>query len=164
MTIRDTSYDVIAIGLWVTEDELAFFLAGGFDGYYTYFASDGFTFGSTSDNWTHLAYVAREHDLLFIPCVGPGYVDTRIRPWNGSTTRPREGGAYYDRMFDAALGVRPPFVGITSFNEWHEGTQIEPTVPKAIDGYIYEDYAPLAPDYYLKRTRHWADLFARGGE
>jgi hypothetical protein len=26
--------------------------------------------------------------------------------------------------------VNPSFVAITSFNEWHEGTQIEPAAPK----------------------------------
>ncbi|WP_228377905.1 hypothetical protein [Chryseobacterium luteum] len=29
-----------------------------------------------------------------------------------------------------AVNVNPDFIGITSFNEWHEGIQIEPAVPK----------------------------------
>ncbi|MCK5801618.1 MAG: alpha-mannosidase, partial [Lentisphaeria bacterium] len=101
----------------------------------------------------------RRHDLIFIPCVGPGYIDTRIRPWNSATTRSRDDGSYYDRMFKAAMDVEPPLIAITSFNEWHEGTQIEPAVPKTIEGYTYEDYAPLEPGYYLYRTRFWVDMF-----
>lgn len=58
-------------------------------------------------------------------------------------------------MWRAALEVAPPLIAITSFNEWHEGTQIEPAVPKSIPGYTYEDYRPLAPDFYLDRTAHW---------
>ena len=44
---------------------------------------------------------------------------------------------------------------ITSFNEWHEGTQIEPAVRKQIPGFTYLDYQPLSADYYLKRTADW---------
>jgi len=160
LSVRGTPYDVVAIGLWVTEDEGEFFLTGGFDGVYTYFASDGFTWGSTADNWPRLADWARDNALVFVPCVGPGYLDTRVRPWNGATTRSREDGVYYDRMFRRAIDVAPPIIGITSFNEWHEGTQIEPAVPKAIAGYRYEDYEVLGPGYYLDRTRYWVDRFA----
>ncbi len=161
LSVRNSKYDIVAIGLWVTQDEGGFFLEGGFDGFYTYFASDGFTYGSSSANWPELSDWARSHDMTFIPCVGPGYLDTRVRPWNSNTTRSRDGGIYYDRMFKNAIDVEPPLIGITSFNEWHEGTQIEPAVPKTIDGYIYEDYEALEPDYYLHRTRYWVDRFDR---
>ena len=59
-------------------------------------------------------------------------------------------------MFRTAISVQPPFVGITSFNEWHEGTQIEPAIPKKIDGYTYESFSPLLPEHYLDRTAEWA--------
>ena len=132
---------------------------GHFDGFYTYFATEVFTYGSTPANWPTLAEWARGSGKLFIPCVGPGYDDTRIRPWNAENTRPREGGAYYDRAFEAAIDAGPDLIGITSFNEWHEGTQIEPAVPKAIDGFRYEDYRPRAADYYLERTRFWVEQY-----
>ena len=161
ITVRGTDLDAVMIGLWVGQNEGDFFLDGGFDGYYTYFGSDGFTWGSTSNNWSNLADFARRHDLLFVPCVGPGYIDTRIRPWNAATTRPRENGDYYDRMFETAIECHPPWIGITSFNEWHEGTQIEPAIPKSIPGYEYEDYFPREQEYYLERTQYWARRFPR---
>ena len=154
-TIRGTKYDSIMIGLWVKQHEQRFFLDGHFDGYYTYFATDGFTFGSTLANWSYLATWASEHEMLFIPCVAPGYIDTRIRPWNDGNTRDREQGAYYDRSFGAAIAVKPEIIGITSFNEWHEGTQIEPAVPKTVGDYTYQDYSPREPAWYLDRTAHW---------
>lgn len=154
-TLRGNENDAVVIGLWVKEHEERFMLEGGFDGFYTYFATDGFTYGSTLRNWQRLADWARANQKLFVPCVAPGYIDTRIRPWNGVNTRDREAGAYYDRMWSAALAVTPELVGITSFNEWHEGTQIESAAPKAIPGFNYLDYQPLAPDYYLNRTAHW---------
>ncbi|TKJ37915.1 alpha-mannosidase [candidate division LCP-89 bacterium B3_LCP] len=159
-TIRGTKYDALVIGLWVKEHEQDFISNGHFDGFYTYFATDGFTYGSTTANWRKQANWALENDKIFIPCVGPGYVDTRIRPWNAVNERSRERGAYFDRMFEAAIAVKPHFIGVTSFNEWHEGTQIEPAIPKAINGFKYEDYAPLQPDFYLNRARFWIGKFA----
>ena len=46
--------------------------------------------------------------------------------------RDRENGAYYDRMFGAALGSGADVVFVTSYNEWGEGTQIEPAVPHTV--------------------------------
>jgi hypothetical protein len=55
-----------------------------------------------------------------------------------------------------ALGtsVEPELVSITSFNEWHEGTQIEPLVAGMVhgNGTPYDTFAPLAADWYLDRT------------
>lgn len=154
-TIRNTKFDSVVIGLWVKEHDGRFMLQGHFDGFYTYFAIDGFTYGATVDNWPKLADWARQNNLIFIPSVGPGYEDRRIRPWNGRNSRSREDGVYYDRMFKAAIDVDPPIISITSFNEWHEGTQIEPAAPKSVGDYKYLDYSPHPPEYYLDRTRYW---------
>jgi glycoprotein endo-alpha-1,2-mannosidase len=161
LTIRDTAYDSVVIGLWVKPEEEEFMLQGGFDGFYTYFATDGFTYGSTSANWPRLKAWADENGMMFIPSVAPGYIDTRIRPWNGRNTRGREKGEYYDRQWKAALAIEPEIVSITSFNEWHEGTQIEPAVPKSIGDFEYLDYRPLPKDYYLTRTAYWVERMAR---
>jgi glycoprotein endo-alpha-1,2-mannosidase len=158
-TIRGTKYDAVVIGLWVNEGEEDFFLQSGFDGFYTYFASDGFTYGSSTTNWKYLLDWATTNNKLFIPCVGPGYSDARIRPWNKQNFKSRANGKYYDDMFESAIGVSPNFIGITSFNEWHEGTQIEVAIEKKIDTYQYENYLPLEPDYYLQRTQYWAKKF-----
>ena len=160
-TIRGTRYDAAVIGLWVKAQDGEFMTGGHFDGFYTYFAADGFTYGSTSANWPKLQEFARRTGKIFVPSVGPGYVDTRIRPWNGSTTRDRKQGAYYDRMFRAALDSGASVISITSYNEWHEGTQIEPAVPKQIDGFTYLDYVPLSPDHYLKRTAYWVQALGK---
>jgi glycoprotein endo-alpha-1,2-mannosidase len=166
-TIRGTPLDAVVIGLWVKEGDGEKLLAAGFDGFYTYFAVEGFVYGSTPKHWPAMAAFAREHKLLFVPSVGPGYDDLRIRPWNGRNTRSRDGGKYYDRMFQAALDVRTEVISITSFNEWHEGTQIEPAVPKTVGDHAYQDYRPHEPDYYLGRTRYWMERFvatASGGD
>ncbi len=158
MSIRKTNLDGIFIGLWVEENEEQFFLESGFDGFYTYFASEGFVYGSTISNWREMAQFAKANKLLFIPCAGPGYLDKKIRPWNVANSKNRAAGKYYERMFHAAVTSKPDFIGITSFNEWHEGSQIEPAVPKKIDGYEYSDYGKdVSPDFYLKQTRQLID-------
>jgi len=160
LSVRGNALDAVFIGLWVHEGEGPFFVKAGFDGYYTYFASDGFVYGSSRANWKALASFGKEHGLLFIPCAGPGYIDTRIRPWNGDNTKARELGAYYERQFAAAVASQPDLIGITSFNEWHEGTQIEPAIPKRIQGYEYEDYGEgVDPWFYLGKTRELVERF-----
>lgn len=159
ITIRNTNLDSEIIGLWVGKGEEDYFLQSGMDGFYTYFASTGFTYGSTPSNWEYMQKWASNNDLIFIPCVGPGYIDTRVRPWNNVNTRDRENGKYYDRMFEAAIQSNAEFIGITSFNEWHEGTQIEPAIPFEIPEFDYLDYNSLGANYYLDRTAYWTDRF-----
>jgi len=155
LSIRGTNLDAVMLGLWVDEDDGPELLAAGFDGVYTYFATDGFTYGSTAANWPAMAAFAREHDLVFVPCVGPGYADLRIRPWNTANQRGREAGAYYARMAEAATALAPDLIGLTSFNEWHEGTQIEPAQSKSLPDFTYRDYLPLEPEAYLDLTAAW---------
>ena len=178
----DAAVDGFFIGLWLEREHGAALAAGGFDGAYTYFASAGFSYGSTPANWPSMRAEAEDAGLLFVPCVGPGYDDTRIRPWNRAATRAREGGAYYERMWRAAIASGAHHVGITSFNEWGEGTQIEAAEPRTVDVAAlaptgaaldadlravlgardaYEDYSPHGPDYYLELTHRYADDLAR---
>ena len=77
---------------------------------YIYFASNGFSYGSSWKNWREIATYAFMFALLFVPSIGPGYADTRIRPWNGKNTANRREGGYYEAGWRAA-----------SFNEWGGG-------------------------------------------
>lgn len=133
-SLRGGDHDAIFIGLWLDRGHGPDLVRGGFDGAYTYFASTGFSFGSTPRHWASMNSLMRRHGALFVPCVGPGYDDSRIRPWNRHNTKNRGDGEYYDSMWNAALSMTPmpAGVGITSWNEWGEGTQIEPAVPAQV--------------------------------
>ncbi|MDX1284298.1 MAG: glycoside hydrolase family 99 protein [Draconibacterium sp.] len=162
LSIRGSELDGIFIGHWERRRDGEFMIKSGFDGFYTYYASEGFLYGCTSSNWPIMAKFEKENDLIFIPCPGPGYLDTRIRPWNTRNTKSRENGKYYERMFMNAVNVNPDFIGITSFNEWHEGTQIEPAVPKSIPGYTYKDYGEdTDPMFYIKKTKELVEKFEK---
>ncbi|VDP14157.1 unnamed protein product [Soboliphyme baturini] len=144
-SIRNTAFDCFVLGLLVKDRDKHKLVANGFDGCFTYFASSRFSYGSTPTNWRLIASFANRHGLIFSPSVGPGYVDETIRPWNQLCTRHRQNGDYYKKIF----------------NEWHEGTQIEPAAPqysesgKANDENSprYLDYLPMDPEYYLTLTR-----------
>lgn len=94
------------------------------------------------------------------------------RPWNEANTKERGDGRYYDFMWKEAIAVKPRLVSITSFNEWHEGTQIEPALDektvhvryllgRKISGeFTYKSYGG-DPYWYLTRTRKWVNQFLR---
>ena len=65
-----------------------------------------------------------------IACVTviPGYDDTTLgRPAPRPTTD-RHSGETYRALWEEAIAARPDWVLITSWNEWHEGSEIEPSV------------------------------------
>lgn len=162
LSVRNTPLDGVFIGHWERRRDGEFIVKSGFDGFYTYYASDGFMWGCSTENWPQMARFAQENKLLFIPCPGPGYIDTRIRPWNTRNTQKRKKGKYYETMFNKAVALNPDFIAITSFNEWHEGTQIEPAVQKTITGYTYEDYGNAADSlFYIEKTRELIERFEK---
>jgi len=160
-SVRGTTLDGIFLGLIVDRSHLDQLFRCGFDGYYTYFASDLFSYGSTRSNWAFLAARAREMGVLFVPSVGPGYDDVRIRPWNAKNTCDRQHGAYYENGFKAAINSHPDMITITSFNEWHEGTQVEEAVPKQTANHSYADYTPSHSDFYLTLTHKWTSIYVQ---
>ncbi|XP_033635560.1 glycoprotein endo-alpha-1,2-mannosidase-like [Asterias rubens] len=160
MSIRNTNYDAVIIGLFVEQKHNTELFTGGFDGFYTYFASNLFTFGSHWNNWKFLSTTAKRNSMIFIPSVGPGYDDVAVRPWNAKNTQERRNGEYYKNAFTAAMNYSPPIISITSFNEWHEGTQIESAVPKHTGKVKYLDYRPNKSNYYLDLTRQLVDKFS----
>lgn len=162
-SIRGTALDGVFIALWLNGDDGPSIQRGGFDGFYTYFASSSASYGADPRNWATLGRFAHAHDLLFIPCVGPGYNDSRIRPWNAAATRDREGGARYTRLWREAIDAGGDVIAVTSYNEWGEGTQIEPASLQSDlhqKGYAqHEDYGSFtAPSLYMDLTKQMATL------
>jgi glycoprotein endo-alpha-1,2-mannosidase len=156
--IRNTEFDAVILSLLLDERDVRFVNDAGFDGAYTYFASTGFTYGSTPSNWGAIRNQLHETGKLFVPSVSPGYNDTLIRPWNGAATRSRDDGKYYDGMWSAAVASNPAAVSITSWNEWGEGTQIEPAREyENREGLKWEDYGGMGGEGYLDKTQEWSE-------
>ena len=56
----------------------------------------------------------------------PAYDDTKIR--TPGLKVGRHGGKLYETLWEKAFAADPRWVLITSFNEWHEGSEIEPSL------------------------------------
>ena len=92
----------------------------------------------------------RDHGTakLWVATVMPGYDDRKARPGSGFS-RSRDGGEYYRQNWQAAIASQPNWVIVNSFNEWPEGSYIEPS----------QAYGNL----YLDLTREWAARFKGAG-
>jgi len=80
--------------------------------------------------------------------VMPGWNDTLIAGKTDTFVRDRAGGAYYQLCWSGAIGRGPDMVIVTSFNEWLEGSMIEPS----------QSYG----DFYLRLTGELASAYKAG--
>jgi hypothetical protein len=144
-------------GLVLADMNVSDWVDGGhFDGLYNYGVLDiGVDEGYS---WAR----ALPPEAWYVPGINPGFSAKRIG-YESNLNTPRRGGDTYDDRWDSALGVgvEPELVTITTFNEWHEGTQIEPAASGVTNGrgYTYQDYGVLPPDGYLTRTGQWVNEF-----
>jgi hypothetical protein len=106
------------------------------------------------ENWERSWQAALDHSEAFAAgisaaCVSPGYDDRHLtgasREGNPYRFVDREEGATYQRMIDFVQRqpAAPRLTIVTSFNEFHENSQIEPSVH--------------AGDLYLNLTRALAN-------
>ena len=141
---------MLVVGLKVIGDQFSYGAARVFDGLHTYNTA-GSLQGMTPDEvrkwapgtyraWVELADGAGKISTL---TVIPGYDDTKIRK-PGLAVK-RFDGELYRAQWDAAIEADPHWVLITSFNEWHEGSEIEPS---------FED-----KELYLDITAHYTKIF-----
>jgi Glycosyl hydrolase family 99 len=133
---------------------VGFAAAAHFDGFYTY---DFVNYSGAT--FARLCAQAHAVHLLCAPSVGPGFDGHRA---GEPLDRPRRNGATYDFLWTAALAAGPDIVTVTSYNEWGEGTQIEPAAARP--GYRGYDGAwglrgISAQNVYLTRTAYWAARF-----
>lgn len=126
----NAGYDkgVTAIG-----DQFSFGSARVFDGVHTYNTAGnlrGMNPGEarnwaaeTYKSWVQLADRAGKISAI---TVIPGYDDTKIR--KPGLAVERYDGQMYRVQWDEAIKADPHWILITSFNEWHEGSEIEPSL------------------------------------
>jgi len=130
---------------------VGFAARAGFAGFYTY---DIVIYHAAK--FDRYCTQARARGILCAPSVGPGY--DALAATGDTRVKDRLFGATYDSMWRAALRAGADLVTITSYNEWGEGTQIEP----AGHGVGYESYdgayglhGRAAQRAYVTRTAYW---------
>jgi hypothetical protein len=125
--------------------------ASGFDGVYSY---DVVTWNASI--FKRICTQARAAGLLCAPSIGPGY-DARLATRH-ELVRDRQDGLTYERMWKSVIRARPDLVTITSYNEWQEGTQIEPARSQvgrpSYDG-AWGKTGVAAQRAYLTATSEW---------
>jgi hypothetical protein len=143
--------------LFAQTNHVGFAAASGFAGFYTY---DILLYHGAK--FDRLCTQARAMGILCAPSVGPGYDASQAT--GDPRVKPRLDGATYDSMWNAALRAGADVVTITSYNEWGEGTQIEP----AGRGGRYESYdgayglrGRAARRAYITRTAYWTRALKR---
>jgi hypothetical protein len=150
-SLRDQA-DPARQALWIAEGVDISYLSV-FDGHHLYSVTwpNRIPPSQTLPKWgERVRKYNREHGTakLWVATVMPGYDDRRVRPGSGFA-RSRDGGEYYRQCWQAAIDSKPHWVIINSFNEWPEGTYIEPS----------QAYGRS----YLDITREWAARF-KGAE
>lgn len=114
-----------------------------FDGHHLYSIAWSPDMNRTLSDWSTRVRRAGA-DKLWVATVMPGYDDTRTSRGD-KFARDRRGGNFYRESWRAALNSSPDLVVIDSFNEWVEGSMIEPSI----------SYGNL----YLDLTREYAAQF-----
>ncbi|MBL7214154.1 MAG: hypothetical protein ISS71_00585 [Phycisphaerae bacterium] len=121
--------------------------------------------------------VAKSVSVGLIPFASPGFNDGGVRSGHDAAPRyfvdkpePVEGDLFRGMLRDAVVPAVDPLADnilmVTSFNEWHEDTQIEPTAGTILttsrddsdgamnytQGYLYADYGNLYLDILREET------------
>jgi hypothetical protein len=77
-------------------------------------------------HYANAVKLAREYHRIACVTVIPGYDDTKIR--KPGLKADRLDGRTYRVLWEEAVKAKPDWVLITSWNEWHEGSEIEPSL------------------------------------
>ena len=115
-------------------DQITKSAARVFDGIHTYNPT-GHTAGKSPEQlraWAHAAYPdwvqIAGRDRIACLTIIPGYDDSKLgRPAPRPITD-RQNGETCRILFEEAVAANPDWILITSWNEWHEGSEIEPSL------------------------------------
>ena len=141
--------------IWIAEGLDPAYLSV-FDGLYVYkidhaCCPGAYVKAATWAGWVRSWEKKTGQSKLWVGTIMPGWDDSRsvgrpdLRTPSPAFARDRQGGGYYQATFNAVLPTNPDLVIIHSFNEWIEGSEIEP-------GTTYGDL-------YLNLTKQFSDKF-----
>jgi hypothetical protein len=108
-----------------------------FTGFFPWIEAHGVAEGTTTpisyihNNAEELKNFADSNSITWGMNVWPGFDSTPVADWcygQGRIQIDRKGGTLYNQTWAASMSEEPSSIDIATFNDWNEGTIIEPTV------------------------------------
>jgi glycoprotein endo-alpha-1,2-mannosidase len=132
-------------------DQISAAAAQVFDGIHTYNPT-GRTAGKSVEEiraWAHATFPQwieiAGHDRIACITLIAGFDDSKLGRKEPRPITDRHDGETYRVMWEEAIAANPDWVLICSWNEWHEGSEIEPSAEN--DGRELKTTAEFAPEF-----------------
>lgn len=157
--LRNSAYDCYFVSTIENIYQVGIQNEEGFNSVFTYSVNGAYSTGKP-ENWKSLSKACRERGITLMLAVGPGYDDQLSNDWHHSYNIHRKNGSHYQEMWQKATEIDPDVIIINSFNNFLEGTNIEPAVPRK-DYEFNQKYWVDAydPGYYVRRTLEYAAAY-----
>ena len=172
ITVRDLVKDKTGVDPYLVGDQISMDAAEVFDAVHTYNPVGALAGKSLEDvrrayhyMVVHGASITAESGKPVCLTIIPGYDDTKIRDPGLACSRLE--GRTYRAGWESAVGSSVRWVLITTWNEWHEGSEIEPSVEfgdrelKATGEWTRRFKAPDARPVPLPSSESWGPFVSR---